>query len=81
MWEQSTVAATIACLIVLHTPDGEEIAVDTRQILMLRPTTHIREHLAHGTRTLVYMTAQKVAVTEQPHEVEYLIKICEDGAK
>jgi hypothetical protein len=80
MWEQSTVAA-IACLIVLHTPDGEEIAVDTRQILMLRPTTHIREHLAHGTRTLVYMTAQKVAVTELPHEVEYLIKICEDGAK
>jgi hypothetical protein len=81
MWEQSAVAAAIACLIVLHTPDGEEIAIDTRQILMLRPTTHIREHLAHGTRTLVYMTAQKVAVTEQPHEVEYLIKVCEDGAK
>jgi len=80
MWEQSAVAA-IACLIVMHTPDGEEIAVDTRQILMLRPTTHIREHLAHGTRTLVYMTAQKVAVKEEPHEVEYLIKVCEDGGK
>jgi hypothetical protein len=65
----------------LHTPDGEEIAVDTRQILMLRPTTHIREHLAPLTKTLIYMTAQKVAVKEEPHEVEYLIKICEDGAR
>jgi hypothetical protein len=71
----------IACLIILHTPDGEEIAVDTRQILMLRPTSHIREHFAHGSRTLVYMGGQKVVVTEEPHEVEYLTKICEDGAR
>jgi hypothetical protein len=75
------VAFAWLCLIILHTPDGEEIAVDTRQILMLRPTVHIREHFAPGTKTLLYLTAQKIGVTEEPHEVEYLIKICEDGAK
>jgi hypothetical protein len=68
-------------LIVLHTPDGEEIAVDTRQILMLRPITHIKEHFARGTNTLVYISGQRVAVKELPHEVEYLTKICEDGAR
>jgi hypothetical protein len=80
MWEQSA-AAAVACLIVLHSPDGEELAIDTRQILMLRPTVHIKEHLAPGTKTLVYLTAQKIGVKEEPHEVEYLTKICEDGAK
>ena len=71
----------LLCLIVLHTPDGEEIAIDTRQILMLRPTTHIKEHFAPGSRTLVYVSGQKVTVRENPHEVEYLTKICEDGAR
>ena len=76
-----TLLPLIFCLIVLHTPDGEEIAIDTRQILMLRPTHHIREHFAPGSRTLLYMSGQKVVVTEAPHEVEYLTKICEDGAR
>jgi hypothetical protein len=71
----------LCCLIILHTPDGEEIAVDTRQILMLRPTIGIREHLAPGSKTLIYVSGQKIAVKEMPHEVEYLTKICEDGAK
>jgi len=53
--------------------------VDTRQILMLRPVTHIKEHFARGTNTLVYISGQRVAVTELPHEVEYLTKICVDG--
>jgi hypothetical protein len=76
-----TLLPLIICLIVLHTPDGEEIAIDTRQILMLRPTSHIKEHFAPKTKTLIYMTAQRVGVQEMPHEVEYLIKVCEDGAK
>jgi hypothetical protein len=79
--QSAVAAAAIACLIVLHTPDREEIAVDTRQILMLRPVTHIKEHFARGTNTLVYISGQRVAVTELPHEVEYLTKICEDGAR
>ena len=71
----------LLCLIVLHTPDREEIAIDTRQILMLRPTSHIKEHFAPGARTLIYVSGQKVVVTELPHEVEYLTKVCEDGAR
>ena len=79
--QSAIAAAAITCLIVLHSPDGEEIAIDTRQILMLRPTTHIHEHFARGTKTLVYVSGQRIAVTELPHEVEYLTKVCEDGAR
>ena len=75
------VAAAIACLIILHRPSGQEIAIDTRQIAVIEPVqTH--HHYVYGTKTLVYVTGgEKVAVREEPHEVEYLTKICEDGAK
>jgi hypothetical protein len=71
----------LVCLIVLHTPDGGEVAVDTRQILMLQPAESLKHHVARGTETIVFLTGQRIAVREQPHEVEYLTKVCEDGAK
>ena len=70
----------LACLIILHRPDGTEVAVDTRQIGYLE-AVQTRHSYVHGTRTLVHVMQEKVAVIEQPHEVEYLIKTCEDGAK
>jgi hypothetical protein len=81
MQSQSAIAAAaIACLIVLHRPDGTEVAIDTRQIGYIEPV-QTRHHYAHGTRTLLHVSGEKVAVTEAPHEVEYLTKICEDGAR
>jgi len=75
-------AIGVLCLIVLHDPSGSEIAVDTRQILMLRPVEPlIEKHFAKGTQTIVFLTGHRVGVIELPHEVEYLTKICEDGAK
>jgi hypothetical protein len=68
-------------LIVLHDPNGGEIAIDTRQIVLIRPVEGIREHLAVGTETIVYLAGQKIGVRELPHEVEYLTKICEDGER
>jgi len=69
-------------LIILHDPSGSEIAVDTRQIVLIRPVEpQIERHVAKGTQTIVYLAGQKVGVTELPHEVEYLTKICEDGAR
>ena len=72
----------VLCLIILHDPAGSEIAVDTRQILMLRPVEpQIERHVARGTQTIVYISGIKVGVTELPHEVERLTKICEDGPR
>ena len=77
---RSVINAAIACLIVLHRPDGTEIAVDTRQIGYIE-AVQTRHNYVHGTQALLHISAERVAVMEQPHEVEYLIKTCEDGEK
>ena len=80
MQRQSAIAAAIICLIVLHRPDGAEVAIDTRHIDVIEPV-QTRHHYVHGTRTLVYVSGDKVAVNELPHEVEYLIKTCVNGGQ
>jgi len=79
MQSQSAIAA-IVCLIVLHRPDGAEVAIDTRHIDVIEPI-QTRHNYVHGTRSLVHVSGDKVAVNELPHEVEYLIKTCEDGER
>jgi hypothetical protein len=80
MQAQSAIAIAIACLIVVHRPDGTEMAIDTRQIGVIE-VVQTRHNYVHGTRTLVHVLNEKIAVHEEPHEVEYLIKTCEDGAR
>jgi hypothetical protein len=80
MWEQSTVATAVACLIILHRPDGSEVAVDTRQIGYIE-AIQTRHQYVHGSRTLLHIGNDRLPVIEEPHEVERLTKICEDGAK
>ena len=79
MQNRSAVAA-ITCLIVLHRPDGAEVAIDTRHIDVIEPI-QTRHNYVHGARSLVHVSGDKVSVNELPHEVEYLIKICVDGER
>jgi hypothetical protein len=79
MQNRSAVAA-ITCLIVLHRPDGAEVAIDTRHIDVIEPI-QTRHNYVHGARTLVHVSGDKVSVNELPHEVEYLIKVCVDGER
>jgi hypothetical protein len=76
----SNTALIVFCLIVVHRPDGTEMAIDTRQIGVIE-VVQTRHNYVHGTRTLVHVLNEKIAVHEEPHEVEYLIKTCEDGAR
>ena len=80
MQNRSAVAAAITCLIVLHRPDGAEVAIDTRHIDVIEPI-QTRHNYVHGARTLVHVSGDKVSVNELPHEVEYLIKVCVDGER
>ena len=79
MQSQSAIAA-IVCLIVLHRPDGAEVAIDTRHIDVIEPI-QTRHNYVHGARSLVHVSGDKVSVNELPHEVEYLIKVCVDGER
>ena len=77
---QSAVAAAVACLIVVHRPDGTEMAIDTRHVGVIE-VVQTRHNYVHGTKSLVHVLNEKIAVIEEPHQVEYLIKTCEDGAR
>jgi len=68
------------CLIILHRPDTTEIAIDTRQIGVIE-VIQTRHNYAAGTKALVHVSGEKMAVREEPHQVEYLIKTCEDGER
>ena len=70
----------LSCLVILHRPDGSEVAVDTRQIGYIEEI-QTRHQYVHGSRTLLHIGNDRLPVTEQPHEVERLTKICEDGPK
>jgi hypothetical protein len=56
------------------------MAIETRQIGVIE-VVQTRHNYVQGTKSLVHVLGEKIAVMEQPHEVEYLIKICEDGAR
>ena len=70
----------LLCLFVLHRPDGTEMLFDTRQIGLIE-VVQTRHNYVHGTRALVHVSGEKIAVNELPHEIEYLIKTCEDGER
>jgi len=70
----------LSCLVVLHRPDGTEVLLDTRQVAYVE-AVQTRHSYTHGTRSLVHVGNEKVAVNELPHEVEHLLKTCEDGER
>ena len=67
-------------MIVLHRPDGSEVLLDTR-LHGYTEAVETHHHYAPGTRALVHMVGEKIAVREAPHEVEYLLKTCVDGER
>lgn len=70
--------APLFCLVVFHTPDGKPLTVDTRHIVALKPAHNLKGHVAEGTNTVVYLTAQNFGVTETREQIEHLIHTCSD---
>ena len=54
----------LPCLIVVHSPDGSELRIDTNHILAVRPAAGVSEHVAKGTNTLIYTGGKVFGVTE-----------------
>lgn len=68
----------IACIILLHSPDGSELRVESRNLTAVRVLPHnFKEQVAPGTKTIVYSTgAQKFGVLETPEEIGNMIAGC-----
>jgi hypothetical protein len=72
-------AAIIACIAIFHTPDGQALSVDTRHIAALRPAIHVKEHLAPGTNTVLYVSTKTFGITETIDQARSAIHNCTDG--
>jgi hypothetical protein len=62
-------ALPLACLVVFHSPDGKELRIETQYILAVRTAHGVREQVAPGTRTILYLAGKTFGVVETPEEV------------
>lgn len=71
-------AEALACLVVFHAPDGSLVSVEKAHISALRPVSEaVKEHLAPGTKTLVYVGQHKFGITESLDEAETMLEQCD----
>jgi hypothetical protein len=73
------IAIALACLAIFHTPDGFELRVDTRHIAAVRPAAHVKQHLAPGTNSVVYVTTNNFGIVETVDQAQQAIRNCVDG--
>lgn len=65
------------CVLVLHTPAGTELRIESRHITVFQPVPKTAEgHIASGSRTVVHTGGQKFAVTETTEEINEQLDRC-----
>jgi hypothetical protein len=68
------------CFITLHGPNGKDVMhIDASSIFIVRPNTpDIEPHIAHGIKTIVYVSGHRFGVSESFEEIEDMISKCEE---
>lgn len=66
----------VCCIIVLHSPDGSELRFEARNLTAVRAVPpNYKEHLAPGTKTIIYGTGgNKFGVIETPEEISTIVE-------
>ena len=71
--------SALFCLVVLHSPDGKDLLIDSRHIAAVRPVeSSLARHLHPNTRTIIYASTQTFGVIETTDEVNEALKECGD---
>lgn len=73
--------AIALCMAILHSPgSGGELRVDVNQITVVRPIeAEQKQHVAHGSQSILFAGGQKFAVQETLDQVQDAIHHCIDG--
>jgi hypothetical protein len=66
--------ALLACVVILHGPDGSRLLIQSRHLIGVREVTH--DHVAKGSHAVVYTTDENWAVTETGKEVAEKLEHC-----
>lgn len=71
-------AIGLLCLVVFHAPDGSLVSVESQHVAAVRPVTDaIKEHLAPGTKSILYVGAHKIGIIENFDDAEAKLENCE----
>lgn len=73
----------LTCMAILHSPGGSvELRVVVNQITAMRPIEGVhKQHVAHGSNSLIFAGGQKFTVEETLDQVQDAIHHCIDGDK
>lgn len=75
---RGTLAALLACLVVFHAPDGSLVSVESQHVAAVRPVTdNVKEHLAPGTKSVLYVGSHKIGIIEDFDHAESMLENCE----
>ena len=75
----SLLSIFVVCLVTLHAPNGALLTIDTHGFVMALDVEDLpSQHVATGTKSIVYMSGHKIGVTETREQVEQLIENCSD---
>ena len=76
-------AIALACMAVLHTPDGLEFRADINHIGAVRPAEQhtAQGHIAAGIHSLVYVDGKPWGIIESVEQVQSAIHNCIDGQR
>ena len=67
------------CLMVLHSPDGQELLVDADHLIAVRPVGEIAHHFTTSTNSIIYLSSGNFGVIETPEQIDKKVKNCETG--
>lgn len=68
----------LLCLVIFHAPDGSQVSVESQHVAAVRPVTDaIKEHLAPGTKSILYVGAHKIGIVEDFDKAEAMLEGCE----
>ena len=68
----------VPCLVLLHSPDGSDILIETNSVTAIRPVVEDSEHVADGSRAIVYLVDKSFAVRESEVRIIEIIGTCHE---
>jgi hypothetical protein len=73
---QARIVIAVTCLAIFHSPDNRELRIESQHIAAVRPADAAQQHLAPGTKAIIYVGSQKFGVVESAVEIEQIIRDC-----
>jgi len=69
-------APLVLVFLLFHSPDGGPLWIACQAIFAVRPIGGAKQHVASGTRALIYMPGHTLAIKEAPEDTAARVDKC-----